>query len=404
MKGSGKKIIKFVCLGLIAFVVCFQLYQSLYTPVTTGSVIHYETYEGIDITAVAIRDETLVTTDKDGVISYNVDDGGKIEQSGIVADVYSSDEDASAATRIEALEKYIDDLEEIEGYNNVEAVDIDMLDSKIDDALLELISVCESGNIGNSISADKLLKLINRRQVVTGVSGGFGTLISEYKAELSTLKSEKQGAKAHIKAKKPGYFVSSTDGYETVLKSDEIDKLTPDALTAAAPKTPEKKGKIIGKIVSDYDWYLAATISLNDSLRLSEGDEITLLTNFDSARELPVTVKKINKGSSGDTALAIFECTYMNSDLATMREQEMTIVLEKYTGLQVNSKAVRFVDGEKGVYVLSGSVVHFVPVNIIYSTDSYCICEAETTGVRLKLYDEVVIKGKNLYDGKVISR
>ena len=81
----------------------------------------------------------------------------------------------------------------------------------------------------------------------------------------------------------------------------------------------------------------------------------------------------------------------------------MTIVLETYTGLQVNSKAVRFVDGEKGVYVLSGSVVHFVPVNIIYSTDSYCICETETTGVRLKLYDEVIIKGKNLYDGKVIS-
>ena len=179
MKGSGKKIIKFVCIGLIAFVVCFQLYQSLYTPVTTGSVIHYETYEGIKITAVAIRDETLVTTDKDGVISYNVDDGGKIEQSGIVADVYSSDEDASAAARIEALEKYISDLEEIEGYNNVEAVDIDMLDSKIDDALLGFVSVSESGNIGNSAASDELFNLINRRQIVTGILGGFCTLLSE---------------------------------------------------------------------------------------------------------------------------------------------------------------------------------------------------------------------------------
>ena len=40
---------------------------------------------------------------------------------------------------------------------------------------------------------------------------------------------------------------------------------------------------------------------------------------------------------------------------------------------------------------------------VIYSTDSYNICKAETTGVRLKLYDEVIIKGKNLYDGKIIS-
>ena len=54
--------------------------------------------------------------------------------------------------------------------------------------------------------------------------------------------------------------------------------------------------------------------------------------------------------------------------------------------------------------MLSGSVLSFVPVNVLYSTDSYCICEAQTTGVRLKLYDEIVIKGKNLYDGKVINR
>jgi len=81
----------------------------------------------------------------------------------------------------------------------------------------------------------------------------------------------------------------------------------------------------------------------------------------------------------------------------------MTIVLKAYSGLQVNSKAVRFVDKQMGVYVLSGSVINFVPVKVVYSTDSYYICEAGTTGVRLKLYDEVIIKGKNLYDGKVIS-
>jgi len=86
-----------------------------------------------------------------------------------------------------------------------------------------------------------------------------------------------------------------------------------------------------------------------------------------------------------------------------MRTANMTIVLETYSGLQVNSKAVRFVDGKKGVYVLSGSVITFVPIEVIYSTDNYCICEVQPTGLRLRLYDEVILKGKNLYDGKVIG-
>ena len=42
-------------------------------------------------------------------------------------------------------------------------------------------------------------------------------------------------------------------------------------------------------------------------------------------------------------------------------------------------------------------------IEVLYSTDNYCICKTEQTGLRLRLYDEVILKGKNLYDGKVIS-
>jgi len=400
---SGLKIIKYVCIALVAFIVLFQFYQYFYNPVTTGSVIHYETYDGIDITAVAIRDEEILATKKSGVISYNLPDGGKIEKEGSVATVYSSEEDVNAALRKTELENLIKDLEEIEGYNDSAAVDIDMLDSKIDDALYDLIGQTSSGQISSVTADSELLKLINRRQIVTGTSKGFGKLISSYKSELEALEELSVGSSSDITTEKSGYFVSVVDGYEDVLKGEDIENLTVDTLNSIKPVEHKGSKRVVGKIVSDYEWYLAASLSLDDSLKLTEGEEMVLYTNFDSAKELPVTVKKINKGSSGDRALVIFSCTYMNSDLATMRTQDMTIVLKAYSGLQVNSKAVRFVDKQMGVYVLSGSVINFVPVKVVYSTDSYYICEAGTTGVRLKLYDEVIIKGKNLYDGKVIS-
>ena len=400
---SGLKIIKIVCLALVAFVICFQLYQSLYDPITTGAVIHYETYNGIDITAFAIRDEKIVTTDKEGVISYNVDDGGKIEKNGAIANVYRSESDAADAKRIEELETAIKDLEQIEAYNDTEAVDLELIDSKIKASFENFIKETDSGDIA-SVSGDKeLLKLMNRRQVITGVSSGFGAALSEQKSELASLKAKGAGSFSEVTSDSAGYFVSVVDGYESVFSGKDVEALTANNITEAKPRENMSDERIVGKIVSDYEWYLAAVVSLNESLKLKKGDEMTLFTYFDSVKELPVKVKSINKGSAGDKALVIFSCTIMNSDLARMRSQKMTIVLERYSGLQVNSKAVCFVDGKKGVYVLSGSVMNFVPIEIIYSTDSYHICKAGTTGKRLKLYDEVIIKGKDLYDGKVIN-
>ena len=92
----------------------------------------------------------------------------------------------------------------------------------------------------------------------------------------------------------------------------------------------------------------------------------------------------------------------MNSELATMRSGPMTVVKAEYSGLKVQRSALRVVDGKRGVYVLSGMQISFVPVEVLYYSDSYIICKKDNEG-GLKLYDRVVVKGKNLYDGKIVS-
>lgn len=403
MKQSGK-IIKSAVISLVVLILGLQFIRAFYSPISTDTVINYSTYNGIEITAFAIRDESMLTTSKSGYISYNIADGEKVKKSGSVANVYADRNDANIETEIENLQVTIADLEEINGYNNSEAVDIDKLDSNISEALTNFVSAANSGKIASGVeSSAKLLKLINRRQIATGVIDGFNSQLESAKAELKSLKKSKNGATDNIKSDSSGYFVSQIDGYESVINSDDVNKLTPDKLNNLKSEVVDYKGRVVGKIVSDYEWYLAATISLDQSLNFKEGDSLTLLTGFESIPELPVTVSRINKGKEGNEAVVVFSCNYVNGDLATMRQKEMTVVIDNYSGLQVNSKAIRFVDGKKGVFVLSGSSINFVPVNVLYSTDSYCICEEQTTGVRIKLYDEIVVKGKNLYDGKVVE-
>lgn len=404
MRASSGKFIKTVSITVVAVFVFLQLFRAFYNPISTDSVISGETYNGIELTTFAIRDEDVLTTKKSGYISYNIADGQKVKKTGSVANIYANREDANVETEIENLKTTIADLEEVNGYNNSEAVDIDRLDANIQDALAEFVNEVKGGNIPSSVEySSKLLKLINRRQIATGVIEGFTSQLSSAKAELEALKGSKKGATGSIKSDRSGYFVSQIDGYESVISSEDISKLTPEKLENIKSKDVDYKARVVGKIVSDYEWHLAALVTLDESLNFKAGDSLTLLTGYESIPELPVTVSHINKGKEGDKAVVVFSCNYVNGDLAAMRQKEMTAVLETYSGLQVNSKAIRFVDGKKGVYVLSGSAINFVPVNVLYSTDSYCICEEQTTGLRIRLYDEIVIKGKNLYDGKVVE-
>ena len=59
--------------------------------------------------------------------------------------------------------------------------------------------------------------------------------------------------------------------------------------------------------------------------------------------------------------------------------------------------------------MLYGSEVQFKQISILYSDDDYVICDTQPeegilfNGETISLYDKVIIKGDDLYDGKVIS-
>ena len=87
-----------------------------------------------------------------------------------------------------------------------------------------------------------------------------------------------------------------------------------------------------------------------------------------------------------------------------MRNGKMTVIKNTYSGLKLPKKALRVQDGKTGVFVRSGATLKFVTVNVIYSTDEYIICEQQTSNDDvLRLYDDVVVKGKRLYDGKIVD-
>lgn len=390
----------------ITFVLIFvfhQVYSAVYKPVVTESAEFFETVDGLKIDGTIIRRESIVTGSKKGSLHFAVDNGMRVAKNGVIATVYGSDEASIAISEISDIKKQISDIEEMTAYNDLQAVDLDVVNNKIDKALNSMVLGTRGSNFeGATQNINQLLSAINRRQLVTGEQSDFSDKLSALKSKLAELEGSLPADKGSIRAAESGYFVSDTDGYETVFTGEDLSAIMSEFLSSAKPKESPKNA--IGKIVSDYEWYIAAPISLNDSLKYKEGDTLTINTSIKSHSSLSVTVKRINVSEELNEAVIVFSCQQMSSELATLRRGNMTVVSKTYSGLKVSRRALRVIDGESGVYVLSGRSVKFVPVNVIYRADDYVICEQEVSNSSvLRLYDDVVVKGRNLYDGKVVG-
>lgn len=399
----GTTVLKGFVILLAAVFAVHQFISSVYSPVKTETAVFYSASDGLNITGLIIRSETLVTSSEGGVMHFVLEDGSRVAKDGVIANIYDSESASITLSKIDSVNTKIEDIEEMLSYNDLEAADLDMINAKATQSLNNLIVSGASGNYGDLPElSDELLSALNRRQVAMGETTDFSAQLEQLKAEKNELSASLPSAKGKVKAAMSGYFVSKADGYETVLTCGNPESITPEFMSSVS--AAELPDGVIGKIVSDYEWYIAAEISINESLKYKEGDSLTIYTSVKSYPKLPVTVKKINISENSSSAVVVFSCNEMNSELATMRSGPMTVVTKEYDGLRVPSSALRVVDSKRGVYVLTGMQVKFVEVNVLYKDDSYMICEKQTSDESvLRLYDEVIVKGKNLYDGKIVG-
>ena len=171
---------------------------------------------------------------------------------------------------------------------------------------------------------------------------------------------------------------------------------------SARAKAGTKQTEKIGKVISGYQWSYAAVISATEAEKLTEGKKVTLSFPLTEAQDIPAEVTEVTETGDG-RAIAYFTSNYMTEAIANLRGQDVNITANSYTGIRVSTSAVRAIDGVKGVYVKNGSVIQFKKIEVLYSNDVFTIVDASNTGSDyLKMYDEVVVEGRNLYDGKQV--
>ncbi len=411
---SKDRLLKVLAAAAAVIIVLFfaaEIYGLASRTYTTQTVYEQTVLKTMDAKMYIIRDETILSTASSGVIVPLAENAERVSKGSMIAASFSSEAAAENYVKAQSLEEKLDAYKKIDGQLRLANIDLDKLTNEIDSDFESIINAAYNNDFG-SLSDDKLSfsEKLSRKQISLGTTVDCAERIAKLQNEISAL-NESGTPTEIITAEESGYYVSKLDGFENVLTSKDIDNLTEEILEKAfdAQKS-DAPASSIGKIIDGYNWYIATVIDSSEMGSFSKGKTVRLL--FDESDKNPVktyvySIKSIDSSKS----LVVFRCNLMNEQLTSLRKVEGKIVIDEFKGLKVSRDAVRLdEDGNSGVYVRRGNVVHFRSLNIIYSEDSFVIASkpSENSGIKLshthlKLYDEVIISGKELTDGMVIG-
>ncbi|MCD8026620.1 MAG: hypothetical protein LUF33_06765 [Clostridiales bacterium] len=425
-----KLLFKRILIALITLLaviyVAYLLISANFDMYPTENAIETTVTDKIYTNAFIIRDETYITNDSSGVLTYTVDDGEQVNADGEIAKIYSNESDATAQTKADMFEEQMESLQNLQDTDLTNSVGIDTINTDISNEIISLLSDLNNGEISSADdNINNLVYSINQRQAYTGKISSFEAEISDLQSQIDELRSSSSESIGTIKTSEAGYFSANCDGFENVFDYSDVSSLTLSEFNSFTQS--EVSDNVAGKIISSLNWFIACEITSDQATDLTLWDnDVTVMFSDASTESVPASVYTINQSSDDENALLILECNYMDADLAEARQEPIEIGLATYTGLRVSKKAIHddYVenvtyddDGNKsvekkkvqGVYVLYGSEVQFKEISIIYSGSDYVICDPEPdsgvlfNGETVSLYDQVILEGDDLYDGKVIE-
>ncbi len=403
-KDKSYRLLTAVLVIALLVYIGFQVYRSIFDSVTTELAVVHSVYESIETKGLVFRSETIIPAVNNGHTFYAVESGTRVSKGGVIASVYASADDGLLERRIAEIDQQIADLRAIGVENSTEHLSLDLISSQLASTVNDLVMDVEDGSysISDRSKAD-LLSLLSKKQIITGTQVNLAPRIAELQNKRATLVQQFQKATSRITAPVAGYFADRIDGYESMLGSVDPTKLTVEELAGLLEAQPTVDAFTGGKIVSGYEWYMGCVVPESYYNALAVGTSLSLRMSFVTDDEIPVKVASCRKDNNGKLAV-IFRCAYMSEALSTIRNETVEIQLVRHTGLKVPKRAVVIADDmQAGVYIRSGNVVSFRKIDQTFSEPAdYVICSESTEPGYLKLYDDIIVEGRGLYEGKII--
>ena len=121
--------------------------------------------------------------------------------------------------------------------------------------------------------------------------------------------------------------------------------------------------------------------------------------------ELTEAVEEVTEDKDNGIAKIVLQCQTISAEVLGLGCETVQVDLKTYEGIRIDKAALHIVNGQRGVYVKYGNLQRFLKITTLYENDSYILIPENGkigTENEVRLYDEIIVEGTNLQDGKLL--
>jgi multidrug efflux pump subunit AcrA (membrane-fusion protein) len=397
------KLMSVVLLIAIVVYIGLYIYRTADNPLRTAVAVLYTAEETGAAEGYVVRSETVLTGS--GAVTLMVSEGDKVASGEELAISYEGETALERASQIRALQLQINAAEE----NADASSELKKLDAG--GSVLALSNAVQHRNL-----EDLQALSFNIESLIFKDAGkDQGPDLNALKEQLNKLLAQNTDTQT-IAAPMSGVFSAVVDGYEST-GPDKLKDLTPTSLQALFPDGQKTDSGALGKLITGITWYYAAVVDESDAVKLQAivdkaasakpayKPAATLQFTKTYNTKLTMTIESVGQAENGK-CVAVFSSKSNLTDITALRKLSAQILFDTDRGLLVPTDAVHYKDdGTAYVYLLKGLQAKEVGVTVLAQNgDSYVLEDGAESGTALREGSEIIVRAKDLYDGKVVAQ
>ncbi len=333
------------------------------------------------VSAVIVRDESAVSTEKYEKIVFSVVEGEAIQNGAQIAQVFKRGyQDESMITLLRLQREIYEQqrklitadasvgLQDIE--NRIATVESQIRDSARGDSSLDMLQLEQTLK---DLQAERMTYLQNNVQADAALTGLYNSLREQEQTLANWTRNIVNAAGGGVVS---FYF----DGYERVLNASQLNMINAALVnsvvkggntanaTDAASETP------LYRLVQNTHWYIAFVTKAGQPMRTVAGEQYYVV--FDDYSTLTYQATALEPIVTETNVVNILEFNVDIGDFLDIRTVKATIT-KSAQGMMVPVEMIAYEKGEPGVSIKSGETVYRVPVNILAADEDNAVIAAK---------------------------
>lgn len=341
------------------------------------------TYEK-KINSVIMRNEQVVSAENYGITEFIANEGASVERGDKIADIYKWGFNDSVLKDLMDVQQKIKDYQENNIMRDILDKDLNDINSQISQAendIAATVNTREKGDI--LVLQQKLQGLMAQRKDYLKKTVKEDEQLTNLYTQEQELTTRINSWRVEQQAPDPGVVSFYMDGYEDVLKPENIKKISLNDINSIMNGIGKAKAKETAtqkplyRLVDGSRWYCLVPAG-NELQGLKKGIEVNI--NFEGFAEKPYK-GKVTEVQEIDNSHKIYVIEIDDAIGPLMDVRRVTANLRvDYSGAKLPLSAIKKQDGKTGIYLLDGTEKRFMLVDVLASDGKECIVAPANAG------------------------